>query len=58
MPTEEEFQETFSSFRLKNTKISIAEVEGLELLLGGNDGGTWMFPKPIAQEPEETPQYD
>lgn len=33
LPTEEEFQETFSSFRLKNTKIPIAEVDKLELLL-------------------------
>ncbi|HEX7868926.1 MAG TPA: hypothetical protein VF455_02325, partial [Chryseobacterium sp.] len=33
MPTEEEFQETFSSFRLKNTKIPIAEVDKLEALL-------------------------
>jgi len=33
MPTEEEFKETFSSFRLKNTKIPIAEVDKLESLL-------------------------
>jgi len=30
MPTEEEFRQTLSSFRHKNTKISIAEVDGLE----------------------------
>ncbi|WP_159476583.1 hypothetical protein [Chryseobacterium sp. 18068] len=30
MPTQEEFQETFSSFRHSNTKIPIAEVDGLE----------------------------
>lgn len=30
MPTQEEFQETFSSFRHNNTKIPIAEVEGLQ----------------------------
>lgn len=33
MPKEKEFQETFSSFRLKNTKIPIAEVDKLESLL-------------------------
>lgn len=33
LPTEEEFQETFSSFRHKNTKLQIAEVDGLELSL-------------------------
>lgn len=51
MPTQEEFQETFSSFRHNSTKIPIAEVEGLEALLGGDEGGTWIFP-----EPEETPE--
>lgn len=30
MPTQEEFKETFSSFRHNNTKIPIAEVDGLE----------------------------
>ncbi|MCI3935590.1 hypothetical protein MQX03_00135 [Chryseobacterium aahli] len=30
MPTQEEFQETFSSFRHNNTKIPIAEVDGLQ----------------------------
>lgn len=33
MPTQEEFQETFSSFRHNSTKIPIAEVDGLQLSL-------------------------
>jgi hypothetical protein len=32
MPTEEEFRQTFSSFRHKNTKIPITEIDGLENL--------------------------
>lgn len=56
MPTEEEFEETFSSFRHKNTKIPIAEVDGLESFLGGDEGGTWTFPEPVVPKSEETPQ--
>jgi len=33
MPTEEEFRQTFSSFRHKNTKIPIEEIDRLESLL-------------------------
>lgn len=33
IPTEEHFKQTFSSFRNKNTKIPIAEVDGLEASL-------------------------
>ena len=58
MPTQEEFKETFSSFRHKDTKISIAEVDGLETLLGEDEGGTWIFPEPLSQEPQDTIQYD
>jgi len=59
IPTAEEFKQTFSSFRHKNTKIPITEIDGLEDLdyvqkkyvddaianiEGGNEGGVWIFP--------------
>jgi hypothetical protein len=53
IPTEQEFQETFSSFRHKDTKIPISEVDGLKSSLGGDEGGIWIFPKPVVPEPQE-----
>lgn len=56
MPTQEEFQQTFLSFRHKNTKIPLTEVEGLEAVLVGDEGGIWIFPAPVTQKLEETSQ--